>query len=92
MRRIVQASVRVRFAFWIQPVMSNARFRSRKRIENCDVRHNAGQRLAGRLVRSIWCAFCGCRINDEEDTTDGTAQDFLRLASKQCVQSGVPHG
>jgi hypothetical protein len=39
MRKVAQVFAPANFAFWIQAAMSNARFRSRKRIANYDTLH-----------------------------------------------------
>jgi hypothetical protein len=36
MRKAERGFAQARFGFWIQAVMSNAPFRSTRRIENCD--------------------------------------------------------
>jgi len=70
MRRTAPAFTQARFGFSIQLATSSGRSISRKRIENCDARHNAGKPSAD-----------GMGLGMDEVELDGRRGRSFRLSS-----------
>ena len=80
-RTTARALAQARFAFSIQPAKSNASFRSAKRTERFDARHNAGEPSAASHYWSSssysWPSRAGLKIRRREAVNDSAAVEMI---------------